>query len=57
MQEQYNGLIEVFKSIKKEGFYGTLSFQFRDGEVQVVRKEQTIKASEIFPSPTSGKTA
>ncbi len=31
----------------RRGFYGVLSFQFRDGELVLIRKEETVMPDKI----------
>jgi hypothetical protein len=41
-----NRLIELLKKLGAERFYGTVSLEFKAGEIFLVRKEQTIKLYE-----------
>lgn len=59
-QEKYEPVAELFKQIEEEEFYGTLTFQFRKGVIQLVRKEETLTGSDVLPrtlKSISGKTA
>lgn len=60
IEEKFKRVAELFREIEEEGFYGTLTFQFRKGIVQLVRKEETLTGSDVFPKTLksiSGKTA
>ena len=60
MQERYQRVAELFGNIEKEEFYGTLTFQFQKGEIQLVRKEETMTGRQLLPKSLksiSGKTA
>ncbi len=35
--------VEVLKQIAREKFWGSVQFDFRDGEVTLIRKTETIK--------------
>lgn len=45
------------RRLAKERFFGNVAITLRDGEVQVVRTEQTLKLSEIPTTATPGDTA
>jgi hypothetical protein len=41
-----NKLIELLKRLEAERFYGTVSLEFKAGELFLVRKEQTLKLND-----------
>jgi hypothetical protein len=41
-----NRLFEMLKQLEVERFYGTVSLEFKAGELFLVRKEQTLKLKE-----------
>ncbi len=50
----------MLESIERDRFYGTLSFQYRNGVLQTVKKEEIMMGKSIIPKakkPYSGKTA
>jgi hypothetical protein len=47
---------QLLAKLAAEGFYGTVSFQFKGGQVVLVRKEETILPSEALRK-SNGKTS
>lgn len=43
--EVLNGLEKFVLNLSKERFYGILELQFQDGEIILVRKQETFKPS------------
>jgi hypothetical protein len=37
---------QLLTKLATEGFFGTISFQFKDGQVALIRREETILPSE-----------
>lgn len=59
IEEKFLRVATLFKEIEEEGFYGTLTFQFQKGIVQLVRKEETLRGSNVLPETLksiNGKT-
>lgn len=60
MQTKYERVVELFRDIEDQKFYGTLTIQFQKGVIQLVRKEETMRGSQLLPTKLksiSGKTA
>lgn len=38
-----NKLVEFLRALESEGYYGKVQFEYRNGRLELIRKEQTIK--------------
>lgn len=47
---------QLLAKLAAERFFGTVAFQFKDGQVILVRKEETILPSEVLRK-SNGKTS
>jgi len=56
-RDPFERITMYLRRLSKEQFYGIVSIILRDGAVQIVRTEQTLKLSDIPHSPTPGDTA
>jgi hypothetical protein len=41
-----DNLIKIIKDLIRRKFYGTLTIQFRAGQIALIRKEETIRLPE-----------
>ncbi len=60
MTNRYETVNRMLDNIERDRFYGTLSFQYRNGVLQTVKKEEIMMGKNIIPKakkPHSGKTA
>jgi len=46
-----NEAIELIRQLVRERFYGALTMKFEAGQVTTIKKEQTIKPSELPGQP------
>ena len=46
-----NQAIELIRRLVRERFYGALTMKFEAGKVTTIKKEQTIKPSELPGQP------
>jgi hypothetical protein len=46
-----NEAIELIRQLVREHFYGALTMKFEAGKVTTIKKEQTIKPSELPGQP------
>jgi hypothetical protein len=46
-----NEAIELVRQLVRERFYGALTMKFEAGKVTTIKKEQTIKPSELPGQP------
>jgi len=46
-----NEAIELIRQLVRERFYGALTMKFEAGKVTTIKKEQTIKPSELPGQP------
>ncbi len=51
--EQAHALLD---KLAAERFFGTVSFQFKAGEVSLIRKEETILPTNAVTKPNDGRT-
>jgi hypothetical protein len=51
--EQAHALLD---QLAREHFYGTVSFQFKAGEVSLIRREETIVPASAETKTTNGRT-
>ena len=42
MNVSVEGLPRLFAQLEKDNFFGTLSFQFRAGQIVLIRREETL---------------
>jgi hypothetical protein len=56
-RDAFDRITIYLRRLAKENFFGNVAITLRDGEVQVVRTEQTLKLSEIPTTATPGDTA
>jgi len=56
-RDPFERITMYLRRLAKEQFYGIVSVTLRDGAVQVVRTEQTLRLSDIPNTPTPGDTA
>jgi hypothetical protein len=49
-------IIELLKQLQHDRFYGDLVVEFRDGNVVLVRKNQTLKLEGINPHDNRTKS-
>lgn len=42
-------LVQFLLELSKEKFYGTVSIQFREGEIRIVKREETWDGIESLP--------
>ena len=47
-------LAELLRSLESERFYGKLELQYRDGRVELIRQEKTIKPNSTQGIPANG---
>lgn len=38
-----NKLVEFLRALEDEGYYGKVQLEYRNGRLELIRKEQTIK--------------
>ena len=50
-----HGAIELIRQLVRERFYGTITFKFEAGRIAVIKKEQTLKPSELPGQPDERK--
>ena len=41
--QQIEWVLEILKEAQKSGFYGDISFNFKNGQVYLVREQRTIR--------------
>ena len=46
-----NEAIELIRQLERERFYGALTLKFEAGRITVIKKEQTLKPSELPGQP------
>lgn len=46
-----NQAIELIRELVRERFYGTLTLKFEAGQLAIIKKEQTIKPTELSEKP------
>jgi hypothetical protein len=51
-----NDLIQLLRQLQTEHFYGSVTFQFKNGEVTLIRREETIVPSGAESKATNGRT-
>jgi hypothetical protein len=51
--EQAHALLD---QLARERYYGSVSFQFKNGEVVLIRREETIVPSSAESKATNGRT-
>lgn len=58
MANKYDTVIKMFETVERGRFYGSLSFQYRNGILQTVKKEEIMVGKHIIPKskPYNGKT-
>jgi uncharacterized membrane protein len=56
-RDPFERIAAYLRRLAKERFYGIVSVTLRDGVVQVVRTDQTLKLSDIPTTATPGDTA
>jgi hypothetical protein len=56
-QDAFDRITAYLRRLGRERFFGNVAVTLRDGEVQVVRTEQTLKLSEIPTTATPTETA
>lgn len=42
-----NEAIELVRQLSRERFYGALTLKFEAGRIAIIKKEQTLKPSEL----------
>ena len=47
---------QLLAKLAAEGFYGTVSFQFKGGQVVLIRREETLLPSEAGKRSNYGRT-
>ncbi len=54
--EPMNDLIQLLRQLQTERFYGSVTFQFKNGEVSLIRREETIVPGHAESKATNGRT-
>jgi hypothetical protein len=52
-----NEAIELIQQLAREGFFGALTIKFEAGRVVILKKEETLKPSDLSGKPRSHKNA
>ena len=53
-RDSFDRISAYLRRLAKERFFGNVAITLRDGEVQVLRTEQTLKLSEVPTTATPG---
>jgi hypothetical protein len=56
-RDSFDRITAYLRRLAREKFYGTCAITLRNGDVEVVRTEQTLKVTEIPTTATPGDTA
>ena len=48
-----NEAIELVRQLSRERFYGALTLRFEAGRITTIKKEQTIKPTDLSEQPRS----
>jgi hypothetical protein len=48
-----NEAIELIRQLVRERFYGALTLKFEAGQITIIKKEQTIKPTNLSGKPRS----
>jgi hypothetical protein len=48
-----NEALELIRQLARDGFYGALTVKFEAGHVVVLKKEETLKPSDLSGKPRS----
>lgn len=55
--DSFDRITAYLRRLAKERFFGTCAISFRNGDVELVRTEQTLKLSEIPATAAPGEAA
>jgi hypothetical protein len=56
-RDGFDRILDYLRRLARERFYGACTITLRDGAVELVRTEQTLKLSEISTTTTPGEAA
>lgn len=56
-RDSFDRIVEYLRRLARERFYGVCAISLRDGAVELVRTEQTLKLGDIPTTATPGYTA
>ncbi len=56
MNVSVEGLPRLFAQLEKDNFFGTLSFQFRAGQIVLIRREETLLPTSTPKTDRNGRT-
>lgn len=48
-----NEALELIRQLSRDGFYGSLTIKFEAGRVVVLKKEETLKPTDLSGKPRS----
>jgi hypothetical protein len=54
-KEEHEGIEELFNKADRDKFYGEIVFQFRHGDLVMIRKTETIPPDSLFKNRRTAK--